>query len=76
MGKETHNQQTLFINKAEIDSVFTAQVNNRWNVSQTSAKERIEKLKKLENWIINNKQSIRDAKPHTSLLNYSFMDSI
>ena len=61
MGKNTQNQQTLFINKAEIDSIFEAQVNNRWNVGQSSTKERIEKLKKLENWIINNKQAIRNA---------------
>lgn len=50
---------TKNINK--INSVFTAQINNRWNVSQTSAKERIAKLKKLENWIINNKQAVQDA---------------
>lgn len=61
MGNYTQNQQTLFINKAEIDSIFSAQVNNRWNISQTSAKERIAKLVKLENWIINNKQAIRGA---------------
>lgn len=61
MSKETHNQQNIFLNKVNIDSVFTAQVNNHWNVGQTSAKERIAKLKKLENWIINNKQAIRDT---------------
>jgi len=61
MNKETQNQQDIFYNKADIDSVFEAQVNNRWNVSKTSAKERIAKLKKLENWIIENKQAIRDA---------------
>lgn len=61
MSKETHNQQNIFLNKVNIDSVFTAQVNNRWNVGQTSAKERIAKLKKLENWIINNKQAVQDA---------------
>ncbi len=61
MNEKIKTQQTLFINKEEIDSVFAAMVNNRWNVAQTSASERIEKLKKLENWIINNKQAIRDA---------------
>ncbi len=61
MDKNIQNQQTLFINKAEIDSVFVAQVNNRWSISQTSVTERIEKLKTLELWIINNKQAIRDA---------------
>lgn len=61
MGKETHIQQNIFLNKANIDLVFAAQVDNHWNVGQTSAKERIEKLKNLENWIINNKQAIRDA---------------
>ena len=61
MDKNIQNQQTLFINKAEIDSVFAGQVDNRWNVSQTSVVERIEKLKTLELWIINNKQAIRDA---------------
>jgi aldehyde dehydrogenase (NAD+) len=61
MDKNIQNQQTLFINKAEIDSVFAAQVNNRWNISQTSVNARIAKLKILENWIINNKQAIRNA---------------
>ncbi len=61
MRKETQNQQDIFLNKVNIDSIFTAQVENRWNVSKTSAKERIAKLKKLENWILNNKQVIRDA---------------
>jgi aldehyde dehydrogenase (NAD+) len=61
MNKTTQSQQSLFINKATIDSVFVGQVDNRWNVSQTSVVERIEKLKKLKLWIINNKQAIRDA---------------
>lgn len=61
MNKEIHSQQNIFLNKVNIDSVFAAQVNNRWNVGQASAKVRISKLKKLENWIINNKQAIRDA---------------
>ena len=61
MDKNIQNQQTIFIDKAEIDKIFNAQVNNRWNISRTSAIERIAKLKRLENWIVNNKQSIRDA---------------
>ncbi len=61
MENETHNQQAIFTNEKDIESIFTAQVNNRWNVSQTSATERIAKLNKLENWIVNNKQAIRDA---------------
>ncbi|MBU0528933.1 aldehyde dehydrogenase family protein [bacterium] len=61
MRKETQNQQDIFFNKTDIDSVFTAQVNNRRNVSQTSTIERIAKLKKIENWIIENKQAIREA---------------
>jgi aldehyde dehydrogenase (NAD+) len=61
MVKETQNQQNMFSNKVDIDSVFTAQVNNRWNVSKTSVAERIAKLKNLENWIIENRQAIRDA---------------
>lgn len=48
-------------NTNKIDTVFAAQVNNRWNVSQASVNERIAKLKKLETWIVNNKQAIRDA---------------
>lgn len=48
-------------NTNKIDTVFAAQVNNRWNVSQASVKERIAKLKKLETWIVNNKQAIRDT---------------
>ena len=61
MGPETQNQQAIFVNEADIESIFTAQVNNRWSVSQTSTTDRIAKLKKLENWIVNNKQLIRDA---------------
>jgi len=61
MIQETQNQQGIFFNKADIESIFNAQVNNRWNVSQTSVAERIAKLKSLESWIIENKQSIRDA---------------
>ena len=61
METKTQNQQAIFLNEADIESVFTAQVNNRWNVSRASAIERISKLKKLETWIINNKQEIRDA---------------
>jgi len=61
METKTQNQQAIFLNETEIESVFAAQVKNRWNISQTSATERIAKLKKLENWIVNNKQSIRDA---------------
>lgn len=61
MGTEKHNQQAIFLNKADIEAVFTAQVNNRWNIHQTSSIEKVAKLKKLETWIINNKQSIRDA---------------
>lgn len=61
MDKNIPNQQTLFINKAEIASVFNVQVDNRWNISQTSVLERIAKLKSLENWINNNKQFIRDT---------------
>ena len=61
MIAKTQNQQTIFLNETDIESVFTSQVNNRWNISRTSAKVRIAKLKKLENWIVKNKQSIRDA---------------
>ena len=61
MGTKTQNQQAIFLNETDIESVFTAQLNNRWNVSQTSTIEKIAKLKNLENWIINNKQSIRDS---------------
>ena len=61
MEPKTQNQQAIFLNEADIESIFTAQVNNRWSVSQTSATERIAKLKKLELWIINNKHAIRDA---------------
>jgi len=61
MRQETQNQQGIFFNKADIESVFNAQVNNRWNVSQTSAIERIAKLNKIQNWIIGNKQAIRGA---------------
>lgn len=61
METEKQNQQAIFLNEADIEFIFTAQVNNRWKVSQTSVKERIEKLKNLEIWILNNKPAIRGA---------------
>jgi len=61
MGPEKQNQQALFLNEADIESIFTTHVNNCWSVRQTSATERIAKLSNLENWIINNKQAIRNA---------------
>ncbi len=61
METKTQNQQAIFLNEADIESVFAAHVNNRWNVNQTSATERIAKLKNLEKWIINNKLAIRNA---------------
>jgi aldehyde dehydrogenase (NAD+) len=61
MRRKAQNQQDIFYSNADIESVFTAQVKNRWNVSKAPIKNRIEKLKKLENWIMDNKQTIRDA---------------
>ncbi|MFC1786053.1 aldehyde dehydrogenase family protein [Candidatus Neomarinimicrobiota bacterium] len=61
MIQERQSQQGIFFNKTDIESIFNAQVNNRWRVSQTSTTERIAKLKNLENWILDNKQAIRDA---------------
>jgi len=46
---------------SKIDAVFSAQTDNRWAVARAPVKERIEKLKQLERWILNNKQRIRDA---------------
>lgn len=46
---------------SKIDSVFSIQTYNRWNIARSNVKDRIDKLKKLEIWILNNKQRIRDA---------------
>ncbi len=56
-----HTQLHISPKKPNIDSLFSAQKENRWNVANSSAKDRIAKLKKLRNWIVNNKQGIRDA---------------
>jgi len=61
MEKETPIQQDIFIVNSKVDAVFAAQIDNRWNITKTSFKVRIAKLKKIENWIVENKQAIRDA---------------
>ena len=61
METDTLNQQALFLNKTDIESIFAAQVANRRAISKTSAKERIAKLRNLEVWILNNKSAIREA---------------
>lgn len=55
------NQQNIFLNKHTIDSVFYTQKDNVRLISKTSSKERINKLKNLEQWILENKQTIRNA---------------
>jgi aldehyde dehydrogenase (NAD+) len=47
--------------KERIDHVFDAQQKNKRVIRQSSAKTRIGKLKKIEDWILNNRQKIRDA---------------
>ena len=45
------NTETNF--KTQIDQIFEAQQNNRWAVSKTTVKERIEKLKRLQDALFN-----------------------
>ena len=40
------------IQVTDIEKVFEAQGQNRWKIAQTSAKERIQKLKKLRDAVI------------------------
>lgn len=59
------NQQDIHVVdsavKSKISTIFIAQTENRWNVAQTTAKERILKLKKLEQWILDNRDKIKKA---------------
>lgn len=45
----------------EIDRVFDLQMNNKWKLRETTAKDRIAKLKKLRNYIIKYKEEIQEA---------------
>lgn len=45
------NTETNF--KTQIDQIFEAQQNNRWAVAKTTVKERIEKLKRLQDALFN-----------------------
>lgn len=55
----TSDQNTQL--QSRIDTVFSAQSENRWKIAKTTANERIDKLKKIEKWILNNKQHIQNA---------------
>ncbi len=44
-----------------IDRIFDAQIQNRFHIANTTAKERINKLKRMLRWVESNKQKIRDA---------------
>ncbi len=46
---------------SQIDKVFNLQVQNKTHLRNSSAKERIEKLEKIEKWINLNKEKIRNA---------------
>jgi len=58
---EKQPSQKTDLNKFKINEVFSAQSKNRWKIANSSVKVRITKLKKVENWILENKQEIRDA---------------
>jgi acyl-CoA reductase-like NAD-dependent aldehyde dehydrogenase len=45
----------------EVDRIFALQKENRWKIATSTAKERIEKLKKLKEQIEIHSQEIRDA---------------
>ena len=47
--------------REQIDYVFLAQQKNKEAIRHSSAKTRIGKLKKIEDWILSNRQKIRDA---------------
>lgn len=57
-------QQTLSSNETSVErihQIFEAQKNNRSNIANTSADERIAKLRKLHKSILDHKKEIRDA---------------
>lgn len=47
--------------KAEIDRIFAIQMGNKWVLRQSTAKERIDKLKRLNDCIIRHKVEIQNA---------------
>ncbi len=47
--------------KENLRRVFHLQQENRYRVAQTSARERIKKLKRLQHWILENRERIREA---------------
>ncbi|WP_368490620.1 aldehyde dehydrogenase family protein [Clostridium sp. BJN0013] len=47
--------------KKEIDRVFNLQVNNKWKLRRSSARDRIKKLKMLKSYIINYMEEIEKA---------------
>ena len=48
-------------NGASIEEIFEKQGQNRWKIAQTTAKERIQKLKKLRNAVVNHQDEFYDA---------------
>ena len=60
-GSEEFLSSELKDLRQRIDDVFSAQRSNRLNVGQSTAKERISKLKRIHNWICDNKKPIREA---------------
>lgn len=58
------NPQAIYSELTEaskIKAVFSAQQDNRWAIAQTGVKERITKLKRLEQWVLDNRAKIKDA---------------
>ena len=47
--------------KKEVDRVFRLQRENRWNIANTNANQRIEKLKKFKSQVEKYAQELRDA---------------
>ena len=48
-------------NGASIEEIFEKQGQNRWKIAQTTAKERIQKLKKLRDAVVNHQDEFYDA---------------
>ena len=49
------------LQETEIERIFEAQGKNRWKIAQTTAKERIQKLKKLRAAVVKHQDEFYDA---------------
>ncbi len=62
MGNDLKTASTERVSSLEdVERIFQLQKENRWNIANTSTKERIEKLKKFHTSILLHQQELRDA---------------